>query len=62
MIQKIKPGDFAILIDDMNEFVCEGIITVYCPDGEPLVVVDGKGYDLTTEGGTIEVILKTKKS
>lgn len=61
-MKKVDIGDLVILITDTKEFVCEGIITVYCPDGEPWVVVDGKGYDLSTEGGTIDVILKTKNT
>lgn len=53
-----KEGDQVVLITDMFEFVCEGALEVYCPDGEPLAIVSSKSYDLATEGGIIHVIKK----
>lgn len=60
-MENIENGDFVILITDQKQFVCEGVLSNYLPDGEPYCAVDGIGYDLATEGGTIDVILKIKK-
>jgi hypothetical protein len=56
-----KIGDVVILITDSKEFVCEGVLELYCPDDEPLVIVSGKTYDLANEGETVDVIVKISK-
>lgn len=62
-MKNFKIGDFVILIQDQLvpnsfDFIAEGRLEVYAPDGEPIAVVEGKSYDLATEGGIIHVIKK----
>lgn len=60
-MKKIKDGDYVILITDTKEFICEGIIGDWSNSMEPFCTVDGIGYDLATEGGIIDIVLKIKK-